>query len=285
MSEAKAFPHPVLSPSSLDYRSDIEYKAEVNRGRDSVDTVHVRHTLTGNSLIARAIKEGQATFACVVSLPSTMYRRLFYADSNDSKELEHSQPINFSESGNEGNATPMFWPLILHEKGFAKSVEEHDGLSKFWKDQKINVAKGAIVAFDQWQRFGGDMGGILEIVSDEHDKQMEKGEIRVEASVVGEFRFLVHVNPGFYTELYDLPPTDPHRRNVLIHALGAGFGILQREYPNGEDEHVNLEIVAKRLQEVDAGHWGDTDFSPEYAATRLYPHILGSQFDEEDDED
>ena len=280
MSDAKAFPFPVLSPHSLDYKEGVGYESKVNRDQNK-DAVHVQHNLKGDSIIACQVRDQRAVFACVVSLPSTMYRRLFVSDSHN---LSHVQQIDFSESGYDGDVSPMFRPLILSKAGLEKTVAKEDGLGDFWLNETIRIPAGGIIAFDDWQRFGGNMGGILLI---EADPKLGDGEMRVEADATGGFRFRVHVGLKLLHDLEDLPENHPHRRSVLIHALSAGFGILQRDYKSDWEEHVNLNLnlIAKKLEQEGIEHWSSDGFSPEYAATRLYPHVVSTQTNEEDDED
>lgn len=139
MSEAKSFPFPVLSPDNIDYTEEIKYTASASKVSDE-NAVHVRHHLAGDSLISSALLSGKAAFACVVSLPSTMYRRIAVWDSN---KLDGLQKIDYSNSGygSEFSAaeSPMFRPIILAKSRIVESAGA--GLSSLWLNKPIVLVK------------------------------------------------------------------------------------------------------------------------------------------------
>ena len=271
MPEIKSFPFPVLSPDSMDYAAG-EYEAGIAR-TDNGGVVVVRHHLHGENLIARLLQEGKAAFACIVSLPTTMYRRVFVSDTAATTDR---QQINYSEAGHGlrefAVESPMFRPIVLVKETIEKTVSDGDGLDSLWSDAAVSIPEGGIIAYGDWQRFRGAMGGLLVV---NRDNALPKGEMRIRPDHDGGFRFQVFVDEHLFKNL-DTPPDGHggHRRSVLTHALSDGFRLLQKDFSDNWKDYTNLRLVADKLAQSGIAHWGDEEFSPAEAATRLYPHIF-----------
>ena len=280
MAEIKSFPFPVLSSSNMDY-AEGEYEAVVARA-DDCGVVVASHQLHGENMIAGLLRQRKAAFACVVSLPSTMYRRVFVSDVAGT---EHRQKIDYSESGHGlrefAMEPPMFRPIVLATEAIEKTIGDGDGLDSFWSGAAVSIPAGGIIAYGNWQRFKGAMGGLLVI---HLDPELLKGEMRINPDTSGGFKFQVFVDRHLFKNLES--PAEghsAHRRSVLTHALSDGFHILQNEF--AEDswrEHINLRLVAETLKQNDILHWSEEGFSPASAATRLYPHIFNETESEDD---
>ncbi len=285
MSEIKSFPFPVLSPSNMDYSDNCSYSAESSRIQKDCNLL-IQHHIEGKNLVGTLINEKRAAFACIVSLPATMYRRVFVSDTT---ELECRQVIPYAESGYGQNDVsidpPMFRPIIIAKEEInIKSTLEHQ-LNFHWKNTDITIPKGAIIAYDFWQRFGGDIGGLLIIQIDE---RLPEGALYVEEEVDGGFRFRVRVDQKLYDNLKSLTPGQKcyrQRTSVLTHALSAGFSILKEKYRDNEwKEHSNLRLLYDKLKQENLSTWMEDDFSPEKTATLLHPHIFPLNDDEEYDD-
>lgn len=283
MPEVKSFPFPVLSPDSADYDDGVEYSAKITKMGD-VPAVGVRHNLCGDSLITNLLQDGKAAFACIVSVPSTMYRRIFVADGG---APECCQNIDYSESGygedTDAVESPMFRPVILTKDKITKKATQCAGLGKLWQSSDIKIPRGAIIAFDDWARFGGSGGGLLIV---ERGAELANGQMRVSADITAGFRFRIRVGGELYDRLHSPAGQARHRISVFTHALSAAFQILKDEYYEKSvwREHINLRLVTEQLNRAGAGHWGDADFSPEQAATILYPHIFDDTGEGDDDD-
>ena len=283
MPEIKSFPFPVLSPDSVDYDDGMEYSAKIVR-TPGTNTVRVRHTLVGESLVSHLLREGTATFACIVSVPTTMYRRIFAADS---RAQDCQQEVDYSESGHGDDTdaveSPMFRPVILAKEAITKKAEEGAGLGELWAGSTIEIPDGAIIAFDDWARFGGEGGGLLII---ERSADLANGQIEVEADASAGFRFRVKAGGKLYDSLQSPEGHAQHRVSVLTHALSVAFQILKDDFKNKTawQDFINLRLVADKLEREGAGHWSYGGFSPERAATILYPHIFDDALAEDDDD-
>ncbi|MBC6428526.1 MAG: hypothetical protein GDA55_04760 [Cellvibrionales bacterium] len=286
MLEVKSYPFPVMAPNSLDY-PECKYGAEVSRMEDECQ-VSVRHHLQGDCLVADLLRRGEAEFACIVSLPATMYRRIESAPSTD---LNHIQIIDYSDSGygDEGTAVepPMFRPLILLKNPLNHAVLSSDGLNHLWHGSTLDIPDGGIIAYSSWQRLSGHMGGLLKV---QPDKSLLDGQIRVEEDAGAGYRFRIHAGGDLYRHLkeHKSGPLGYQRKSILTHALSVAFARLKersRIEPGWWQEHVNLRIVAEKLKDAGLGCWNEDDFAPEMAATALYPHSFPDMQFEEDTEE
>ena len=95
------------------------------------------------------------------------------------------------------------------------------------------------------------------------------------------FQFRAHLAPDLHRFLkYD--SADPRRRHIVTHIVSACFGVLKADYAEAEEERkaaggpiAVLQAMAEMLKAHGLPHWSEADFSPELAATRLYPHRVG----------
>ena len=279
MMDAKSFPFPVLSAVSLDYPG-AEYVGDISRMDNS--SVIVSHKITDGNAVARFLKEGGAVFACIVSLPATMYRRVFVC--NDSKSLQADSKIDYKDSGAHDNGEqPKFRPVVI-KKGDCRIAAGDAGLDEqLWSGGDIHFPDGGIIAFDHWKEFKGDAGSLFKFTTDIAG-EMEFGMIKVSDDAEGGFRFEVQVHPRFLDAMQE--PGDghkPHVRSVQTHALSRGLEILARDYKNNWREFPNLTLLSQRLESEQLSHWEQDDFSPDEVATRLYPHLLPGDTEHDDD--
>ena len=278
MSKSKAYPFPILSPSDMYYKDSIEYKAKIRlTGRDSI---LLEHSLSGDSFVSEQLKEGRANFACVVTLTDTLYRHVFAA--RDCRQKEFTQEIDFSECNSNGRYSPWFKPIIVSFEDIRGTVDDSYGMHEIWLDRTIEMPEGSILAFTHWYRIGGTMDSILVF---EPSPDLQYGELQVTPDTSDGFRFRVQVEKGFLDTLRRRSSKDPRIRNISVYALSAGFRILREEFKDtGWKEHKNLEILASQLDKRNMLLWDDEDFSPEKAATMMYPLIL-TDFDEKHEDD
>lgn len=284
MPELKSSPFPVISPESMDY-TDAEYAVKVIRLRNE-NKVEVRHVLRGENLVAQMLRDGRAAFACIVSLPSTMYRKIFVAPAD---ALEYSQTVDYSKSGHGAKGfsleSPMFRPVIVAQKETALSANRAHGLNALWSDADIRIPGGGIIAYSEWERFNGAMGGLLVV---RFKEGLKDGAIMVEPDIGGGFRFIVNVGGKNLFRLLESPHSAEaqyQRSSVLTHALSSGFAILKEMYGNNEDwrEYTNLRMLSQKLKDDSLRDWTEDGFSPDYAASCLNPHDFRYQTGEDDD--
>ena len=239
----------------------------------------VRHRIEGAPLIDDAIANGLAQFVCTVASPVSSYRV-----SHVSKES--TQVVGW-ESRDLGEP-PMFTPMVVVSEPFERTLDrERDGVHELWHGLTVAFERGMRLALSDVVLMRSSMLNMLVF---ERDPMLSDGEFRVEAEDREGFRFRVHLAPELHRFLkYDA--TDPRRSHIVTHIVSACFGVLKADYADDEDEeggwrsYRGLQAMAEMLKEQGLPHWSEEDFSPEWAATKLYPHQLGEPTTEGDGED
>lgn len=226
----------------------------------------VRHRIEGAKLINDVIAEGLAQFVCTVASPISSYRV-----SHGSKSS--TQVVGW-ESDNLGEP-PMFTPMVVVAAPFKRTLDrERDGVHDLWHGRTVSFERGMRLALSDVVLM---RSSVLNMLVFERDPTLSDGEFRVEAEDREGFRFRAHLAPDLHRFLkYD--SEDPRRGHIVTHIVSACFGVLKAEYKEDEEEeggwrsYRGLQAMAKTLEEHGLPHWSEDDFSPELAATRLYPH-------------
>lgn len=232
----------------------------------------VRHRIEGAPLISDAIVHGLARFVCTVASPSSSYRV-----SHESGSSEHLISWNNADLGEP----PMFTPMIVVAKPFSRTLNQaSDGVHALWDGRSVEFEQGMRIALSDVVLM---RSSILNMLLFERVPSLAAGSFRVEAEEREGFRFRVRLAPDLHHFLkYMLD--DPRRAPVLTHIVSACFGVLKAEYSDDDDEeggwrsYRGLRAMAEMLEESRLRHWSDPDFSPELAATTLYPHQIGGAF-------
>ncbi len=269
--QPKIFPFPVISPVSLDYQSNVQYKCEIScMGKNNII---VTHEIADGNIIANLLKNGDAKFGCMVSLPATMYRQLF---TDNNKSLNVIQKIDYNKSGaNDDTQHPMFRPVIITtEELYIKSDEKH-GFNDIWFGQEIKFPPGAIIGFGDWMKFGNPVNSIFLLKEDE---SMQQGMMEVEADANGGFIFNIKVHKSILTFISESDSRSDtnekkHSISILTHALSRGLEILAKDYKDNWEHYPNLKLFAQYLKDNGQPHWDKEGFCPEKVATSLYPHM------------
>lgn len=271
---ARAFPFPVLSEASICYIDRVSYKAKVSRNAEG-GNILVEHRLSGNNLVASLINEKRAKFACVVSVPATMHRETHSVDREG--ELLAVQSIPCDEG--ELSTTPRLRPIVVCTESIGpKLVEDSDGLDPFYNGEHVSFPDGAIIADADWQDFRGH-GSILRVRNDE---KREFGTFEVTISETEGFYFIVYAAPALYDFLQHPGERGDKCLDILTHAFTSGLAKLHAHKALREGEWKNyqaLQILHQDLTARGLKTWEDDDFSPELAATTIYPHDV--EFEEE----
>ena len=234
----------------------------------------IRHRVEGAALIIDAIDKGLAQFVCTVASPVSSYRVSHVSESS-------TQVVGW-DSGDLGEP-PMFTPMVVVTKPFERTLDGvRDGVHELWHSRTVAFERGMRLAL-------GDVvlmrSSVLNMLLFERDPTLSDGQFRVEAEDREGFRFRVHLAPDLHQFLkYD--SDDTRRTHIVTHIVSACFGVLKSDYVDDEEEeggwqsYRGLQALASMLEEHDLPHWSDDDFSPELAATKLYPHhVDGSTAD------
>ena len=236
---------------------------------DDGNSFTVRHRIEGAALISDAIKGGLAQFVCMVASPVSSYRVSHVSESS-------TQVVSWA-SGDLGEP-PMFTPMVVVTEPFERTLSRvRDGVHELWDGRSVAFERGMRLALSDVVLM---RSSVLNMLLFERDPRLSDGEFRVEAEDREGFRFRVHLAPGLHRFLkYD--SEDPRRGHIVTHILSACFGVLKADYSDDEEEdggwrsYRGLQAMAEMLKEHDLPHWSEEEFSPELAATKLYPHRVG----------
>ena len=259
----RAFPYPVLEDGNLSFPNGI-YDQEFKRGKDNSSVV-LTHTLQGAHFLEHLISQGKAVFACAVSIPVTGYRKLHV-----SREAKHEifwEPPQLGEP-------PYFRSLILITKRIKHTLTKEDEVGPEWIDQKITLERGTKIAFGSFYRMSSCAEQLVAI---SEDSNLDKGSFLAQPCASDGFYFDVKVASDLYTFLKVPGESRSHCDSIATHIVSSCFSILQKEYSDDNEQdswraHSNLRALAQELDHRGLKTWFDEGFSPEKAATVMYPH-------------
>ena len=236
----------------------------------------VRHRIEGAPFIDRVIADGLARFVCTVASPVSSYR--VSHDSQDSTQVIQWKSEELGEP-------PMFTPMVVVAERFERTLDRvRDGVHDLWHGRTVAFQRGMRIALSDVVLMHASMSSLLRFVSDE---TLGEGRFRVEAAAEEGFHFKVHLAPGLHGFLKG-GSSDPQYSHIVTHIVGASLGVLQRDYAEDEEEEgwqsfQGLKALADLLESRGLPHWSEHTFSPEFAATTLYPHRIAAYETAEED--
>ncbi len=280
MSDNLILDFPVLTEGSGNFLTGVSYSVEASRQNEVITIIH---RLKGQSFIRELIQKKDAKF----------FVRVVYRDSSDrqshecaSKDIEISQdemvatqtiPITFSYA-------PEITPSVVVMNDMKTSAS---GLSDFWpEDERLNLPKHARIALGEKLRFtGGDISQLMTIV---HDKDLSDGEMKVVVNEeVGEGETPVTLKCGkdVFDELHKVTEAKPSdaiqsmRSAIITQALCAVYAYMQnltKDKDSKDNDDEVSGVLAAHLKELNrkGEDWGDDDFDPSLAATKMRPFAI-----------
>ena len=271
-SAVRAHAFPALESGNTSF-PEGRYVVEFEPGADA-SSFTVRHRIEGAKLINEVIAEGLAQFVCTVASPISSYRVSHMSKTS-------TQVISW-KSGDLGEP-PMFTPMVVVAAPFKRTLDrERDGVHPLWGGRTVVFTRGMRLALSDVVLM---RSSVLNMLMFERDPTLSVGEFRVEAEEREGFRFRAHLAPDLHRFLrYD--SEDPRRGHIVTHIVSACFGVLKADYTEDDEEeggwrsYRGLHAMAEMLKEHGLPHWSEGDFSPEFAATRLYPHRVGESPDD-----
>ena len=272
--EVQAFPFPVLSEASICYVDGVSYRASVSRKQDG--DIIVQHRLDGDSLVASLVNNGRAKFACIVSVPLTMFRKVYSLDGEGSAPTVQRIPCGEGDF----SGTPMLRPVVVCTENIRPvPVADAHGLDPFYTGEQIRFPDGAIIADAGWQDFRGH-GDILRIRKDD---TLAPGTFKVTIADGDEFHFVVWAAPDLFRFLENPNGRGDYCLSIMTHAFSSGLAQLRSDPGQRENwrNYQSLQILHRDLEERGLKTWEDDDFSPELVATTIHPHARF--FEEESD--
>ena len=236
----------------------------------------VGHRIEGAPLIERVIADGLAQFVCTVASPRASYR-VSHA-SRDSTQV-------IAWRSDELGEPPMFTPMVVATERFERTLDRgRDGVHDLWHGRTVVFEPGMRIALSDVVLMHASMASLLLFAL---DQQLDEGRFRVEAAAEEGFRFRVHLAPGLHRFLRG-DSRNPQYPHIVTHIVGACFGLLKSD-PLDDDEggwesYQGLKALAEQLKANGLPLWSEDDFSPELAATTLYPHrVIPAELADEDD--
>lgn len=267
----RVFAHPVLEEGNLSFPNG-EYAPEIQIGTDGYSAV-VRHIVRQAPFIERLVEQKRAVCSCAVSIPITGYRRLFGAGGFEQK-------IKWDEA--QLGEPPVLCPLIVCSEAVRHTLSREDGVHEMWVNKEIHLEKGAKLAIGPAYRM---MSSLQSLLSIEKDDSLQPGQIQVSGCSEDGFYFKVKMAFDLYGFIQK-PEGEAryfHRSSILTHACSCCFALLAKEYRDnaeGEDgwrSFANLRALAAEMEGKGLNIWDTDDFSPEKAATAMWPHRIPSQ--------
>ena len=226
----------------------------------------VRHRIEGAQLINDVIADGLAHFVCTVASPNSSYRVSHVSES--SSHVIYWQSVDLGEP-------PMFTPMVVVAEPFTRTLDsERDGVHELWHGRTIAFERGMRLALSDVVLM---RSSVLNMLLFERDPALSNGEFRVEAEDREGFRFRAYLAPDLH-QFLKFDTEDLRRCHIVTHIVSACFGVLKADYAEDEEEdggwrsYRGLQALGEMLKEHGLPHWSEDDFSPELAATRLYPH-------------
>ena len=269
----RVFPYPVLEDGNLSFskgRYDVEMKSEGG-------ALTVEHQIVQAPLIERLVNEGRAACCCTASVPKASYREIYIGS-------QFSQVIELEQAWLAEPA--IIRPVIVCCKALTHTFNQSDGVDAAWVDQKVSIEKGAKLAVGPVYRLASSLQALLSV---EKDEELEQGRMIVHECTEDGYYFRLKVATDLYKFIQS--PGDPtlnlHRRSILTHAVSSCFTLLAKNYGRDQaDEeqwrtYSNLKALAQDMENREIDIWDAEDFSPEKAATAMWPHIVPEGQDED----
>lgn len=268
----RGFPYPVLEEGNLSFPAG-KYTPDIQMGADGFSaTIH--HALQGAPLISRLIEEGNADYACTVSIPKAGYRKL-YRSNNPNQSVQWDR-----DSVGE---PAILHPLIVCHRQFECKFSTTDGVSNAWIGRIGVFEPGSKVALGPFFRTASSMQSLLSFTP---DSELDSGQFTVKPCSEDGFYFVVKVAPELHRFLQQPEDHRSHRNSIMTHIVSCCFEFLAKGYKKDNEEeswrsHRNLLALAADLESRGLPIWDADEFIPEKAATVLHPHqIPRSESDE-----
>lgn len=238
---------------------------------------NITHYVEGAPLIPRLVKEGVATYACIVSSPLSSYRKI-----HQSSEVCHPVSWNFDDIAEP----PLFTPLVVCVRPLELSLNAtRDGVHEIWHGQKINLDTGSRIAVGNVVQLSTSVVQLLSLRSDEN---LRPGQFVADMKSEP-FGFRVDLHPDLHRFLRHSTDSTA-RNNVMVHIVTACLSILQRECSkddgdSGWKSSRNLQALSEYIKSKDLPDWTDDEFKPEKVATAIYPLSLPAGVSSDEMED
>lgn len=261
-------PYPAIEDGNFSF-PDAVYEVVPKPSKSSATRAVLCHELRGAPFISKFIQNGQAQFACLVSVPKTGFRKLYMADSEE-QEINWDMDIV--------GEPPILGPVIIYVGNdiIGRKLKEKDGVARVWQSREVNIPKGARLARGRYLRTSNTMHHLLRVQCSD---DMKEGSFTVTPNSNNGFYFALEAATDVFQFLQNPQGESALRRSILVHAVSQCLNILKKEFnPSGEDDengqweqYRNLTSLSTFLEGKGMGHWSDEGFDAVRVATELYP--------------
>ena len=288
MSGTIALGFPVLDEEGVGFAEGVSYTVSATiQGAAPPKTLTVEHRLTGMSFVREWVWSGDARFST---------RLLF---RNGARREAHAFEGTLDEAGEALVATQQLPVRFFETPEVVCSIvaardrrlvvgHPESGLTDFWQaGERIDIPRYARIGRHATLIFDdGSLGSLIRVVEGE---ELESGQMKTSVSPQlpeGEKPVTLRCAKDIYDELQvftEAPPLrgrEALRSAIVTQALCAIYGhmhILIRG-DNGdnveEDMNPTLRSHGERLKEEADMTWGDENFDPSLAATRMLPYTI-----------
>ena len=300
---------PVLKEGGDDFSTAVSYAVEAYRTGQKLE---VTHTLQGQSFIRELIEGGAAKFSLMLLYRDSAERENHWCDATTLADTEATATQNIDI---KFSYAPEIIPsiVILQDKDIA--VGPASGLTDFWAHgASFRIPAHSRIALAEKLRFtSGDVADLLKIV---HDRSLEIGEMKVivrESAGEEETPVSLRCGDGVYDELKKADyqsisrrlgfdetqkATRAHlkdaseavRHAIVTQALTAIYAHMQsvhiQHQQAGEEDYAPSGVLLAHLEQMQSIglDWGDDDFNPSLAATKMLPYAVKALTGGDDDD-
>lgn len=264
-SVVRAHGYPSLESGNISYPNG-RYVVGFQEGNDN-SSFELTHRVEGAELIVQAIDHGRVEFVCTVASPISSYRVSYSSKANTQ---------NIQWDVNDLGEPPMFTPMIVVMEPFTMKLDkDQHNVHELWHGRTVVFERGMRLALSDVVALHSSM---IHMLLFELDPDKSDGEFLVEPEITeDEFFFRVRLAEDLHKYL-QVNSGDASRSHILTHIVSACFSLLHsRSHQHQEDEvelqnYRGLQAIAQTLADHGLPHWSEDEFSPEFAATSLYPH-------------
>lgn len=262
----KALPYPTIEDGNFSFPKGV-YEIEPKPSGNSETKATLCHELKGAPFVEKLIQNGEAQFACLMSVPKTGFRKLCIANSSEQEIIWDLNIVGES---------PILGPVIVYVgDGMRHELTKQDGVSEIWQNREIEIPKGARLARGRYLRTSNTMQRLIRV---KRNESMKKGSFTVKANSNDGFYFSLEAAPDIFQFLQNPQGAFDLRKSIIVHAVTQGLNILKKDYSGSEEDegeqweqYGNLKSLSALLENKDMGHWRDEDFDAARVATELYP--------------
>ncbi|MDA8030918.1 MAG: hypothetical protein MPK62_07295 [Alphaproteobacteria bacterium] len=281
---------PVLKKDGNDFLPEVSYAVGA---RCPSNQLQITHTLKGQSFIRELIEQGNAKFSVLLLYRNSSERQHHWCDA-----VEYANDVATSTKTIEIEGfsyAPEIIPsiVLLQESRFVVSATS--GLTDFWPlGDSFDIPAHSRIALAPKLHF--ESGGVSHLFRVIRDDSLLSGEMRVEVNEdagEGDTPVALRCAKDVCHELYKvtqaspLTPSESMRSAIITEALSATYAYMKNVHAK-DSGYEERGVLRAHLEELHSSHgldWGNEEFNPSLAATKMQPYAVSVLNGESDDDD